>query len=1076
MSTSGTVRPRLPQSQRHQRTGGEVAAGLFALLALLVLVVGVPAALVRFVGWPLPTSMPSSDWLTAQLDTGTLLKVIAVLVWLSWAHFAVCVLVELRAERRGVGLRVHVPLGGVNQALARKLVAAMLVLFGTVGIAAPAAMAAPARSTAVAVQTVQGHGGAGLLPGVRVSGPGASATGARTGSAQAGAVTAAEHAAVAHQLGHAGVTTLYEVRPPEGRHYECLWDIAERYLGSGPRYRELVALNRGRLQPDGRTLKDPDLIYPGWVLVMPADAKGPGLRVVHPAATPGSSGSSTSGHGHAAGGHGAGSAGAGSHAQGGHVDGAGGSGSGGAGSGGAGSGGVGGAALGSHGSSPAHGSGLPGVAPQRAESSPMDAAALAAGFGVASAALAAGLLVALRRRRGALGGPRDDSEAETEVALRLAADEPTARRVDLALRDLAARLAAAGRDLPPVYAGWIEPGAITLALAPGIVDAPEPWRADASGRIWTLPHTASLDVSGGSPGPAPFPGLVCLGRRGSDGAVMLLNLEAAPGAISLGGNPGVGRHVAASVAVELATNLWSDRVALTLVGFGDDLTAIAPDRMRRVDDLAQALGEVERHTAQQVAACAQAAAASVLRGRQVWPDTRLWCPQFLILSAPPSEEEAARLVALAADPARAVGVLVVGDLPSAHWRAVVGADGALQIPVLGVDVAAQQLPPEAYRPIVRAFAPGSTGWTPAEPLPLGGGAGAGTAAAAPGSSGHAGLRSDGSAAATGRHGAPVGPGAGTPAASGQPGAGARTAREWQDSSPTGPIRIPGPGAAAGAAAAAGMLPPGDLLLVGGVPAVPPEHTDPRRTFPVEVRMLGPLDVRAPGPIEEARRAQATEIVVAVALHPEGLHPNVLAAYLWPRGADPDVQAAALATVQAWLGHGVDGRPRLFRGRDGRWHLADDVRVDWLVVAALVGAAGGPHEVEDLAAALAFVRGPAWRDLVRGRYAWLPRTRVEGRSRAVVVGAAHRLAELAIGRDEPDLAVEAVRSGLRMVPEAERLWRDLLRLEHGRGGAAAAAEIADEMYRTLTVLDVPGGPEAETDALVDALVPGHRRVA
>src|SRR5699024_4489567 len=31
---------------------------------------------------------------------------------------------------------------------------------------------------------------------------------------------------------------------------------------------------------DGRMLKNPDLIHPGWVMRLPADAKGPGLKVV----------------------------------------------------------------------------------------------------------------------------------------------------------------------------------------------------------------------------------------------------------------------------------------------------------------------------------------------------------------------------------------------------------------------------------------------------------------------------------------------------------------------------------------------------------------------------------------------------------------------------------------------------------------------------------------------------------------------------------------------------------------------------------------------------------------------------
>ena len=71
-----------------------------------------------------------------------------------------------------------------------------------------------------------------------------------------------------------------EVRPPEGRNYDCLWDIAERYLGEGRRYKEIYDLNKNKLQPDGRRLTNPDLIMPGWQVRLPADAKGPGVHTV----------------------------------------------------------------------------------------------------------------------------------------------------------------------------------------------------------------------------------------------------------------------------------------------------------------------------------------------------------------------------------------------------------------------------------------------------------------------------------------------------------------------------------------------------------------------------------------------------------------------------------------------------------------------------------------------------------------------------------------------------------------------------------------------------------------------------
>src|ERR1700710_786931 len=70
--------------------------------------------------------------------------------------------------------------------------------------------------------------------------------------------------------------------PPQGRHHDSLWDISERYLGSGIRYREVFELNQGRLQPDGSKLTLESLIRPGWTLVLPADARGAGLIEITP--------------------------------------------------------------------------------------------------------------------------------------------------------------------------------------------------------------------------------------------------------------------------------------------------------------------------------------------------------------------------------------------------------------------------------------------------------------------------------------------------------------------------------------------------------------------------------------------------------------------------------------------------------------------------------------------------------------------------------------------------------------------------------------------------------------------------
>lgn len=930
---------RLPRLGGPRRRGAEVLRGVLALVALLALLAGVPALLATAVGWPLPTTAPTRDWLTAAIDGQVLIDVFACAVWLAWSYFAVCMGVELRADRRRA-LAPHLPLAGGGQVLARRLIGAVLLMVSAAVVVAPAAQAAsnglPQPRAAVSQSAPLSAPAATAATNATGGGGGARADTVPAGQ-RSGAQTSA-------------ITKLYEVHPREGRHYECLWDIAEKYLGSGLRYKELVALNAGRTQPDGRTLGNPDLIHPGWVLVMPADATGPGLRVVDTVTAPAGTRATPTPTSDAAPAAQAASTADADHAA----------------------------------DSPDRaGAGAVSIADEAPDSS------LALPFGVAGAALAAGLLVALQRRRGPLGGP-DGADGEAEVDLRLAADLPLARRLDHALRDLSARLTAAGQRLPAVYAAFLQDGAITLALSPAVPLAPEPWTVDSDDRTWTLAGSAVLTPREQlSAVAAPYPALVTFGTR-ADGATVLVDLDAAGGVVSLGGADGPAREVAASVAVELATNLWSDDVDVRLVGFGDDLTAVAPDRITRQDRLEPALEAIERDTAQHRVLTADGLS-SVLRGRQLRADDRLWRPTILILSATPSEQEAARLAQLASDPGRAVGVLVVGDVPDARWRFVVGADGALHASALGLDVTAQRLSREQYVPVVALLA----------------------AADAAGQGGEQESRTVGGALA---------------------------------------------------------------LAAGRQPLQDERMADPSVPFPVEVRVLGPVEVRGPGSIDPARAELATEIVALAALHPEGVHPHVLGSAVWPRGASDAVQQAAIGHVQHWLGQDNSGQPRLHLRVDGRWHLSDDVRVDWRVAQALACRATGATEADDLAAALTFVRGAAWAHLPAGRYAWLAHGSTERDSRALVVAAASRLAELASAGGDQTLACDALCSGLRMVPTSELLWRDLLRLEHSRGGREAAVHVAQGLYAELRAHGVPGGASAETDALVDELLPGLRSTA
>ena len=66
---------------------------------------------------------------------------------------------------------------------------------------------------------------------------------------------------------------------------DCLWSIAQRYLGAGDRYPEIVSLDYGHDMGDGQVFTNPSLIEPGWRLFLPGDDPG---SAVSPAQSAGS--------------------------------------------------------------------------------------------------------------------------------------------------------------------------------------------------------------------------------------------------------------------------------------------------------------------------------------------------------------------------------------------------------------------------------------------------------------------------------------------------------------------------------------------------------------------------------------------------------------------------------------------------------------------------------------------------------------------------------------------------------------------------------------------------------------------
>lgn len=112
---------------------GQAVRGGIALLTLIVLVVGLPIALYRLGGDPLPRHVPSWRHVSTLLlhrDNGAVfLGAVRDLSWIAWAAFTAAVAVEAQAALRGRAAP-RLRLGGLQNA-ASWLVAAAALAFSS---------------------------------------------------------------------------------------------------------------------------------------------------------------------------------------------------------------------------------------------------------------------------------------------------------------------------------------------------------------------------------------------------------------------------------------------------------------------------------------------------------------------------------------------------------------------------------------------------------------------------------------------------------------------------------------------------------------------------------------------------------------------------------------------------------------------------------------------------------------------------------------------------------------------------------------------------------------------------------
>jgi DNA-binding SARP family transcriptional activator len=1019
LPAQGWTPPPLETARRGRR--------LLAALSLAALVAGVPVGLAAVIGWPLPGSLPDlaelRTVLSSPLAPSIVIDVLALVAWAAWAHFAVCVLVELTAAARArssgqVGEAVRVPGGRWSQELARRLVetAFASAIATSVGLATfSGTILTPARPAVAAVQALPAERApqhAALLHDVE---PATGPATAQVGKPQA-----------------AAPRPEYVVQAPHGGYYDSLWDIADRFLGDGQRWREIYELNESLEQPDGRALSRPDLIRPGWRLQLPYDAASLRSEMSPDAAQPGPSAAEND-------------------------------------------------------------AGLPADAPsapaqpdcaqiplQAPAPSPSPASALEADRSRAEASLpftstdptpaptadeadrvpqrdddgevrgpgavvpvsgllAAAALAALatgrhrQRRRRAAGrsiatpGP---GAARAEVDLRVLAEPAGLTLVDEALRALSVRLRDGDRHrAPDVRSASLRAGSLDLVLGDPDQDAPPPFLDDADGLVWRASvHTRPLVSPEQAREALPlFPLLLTVGRDAE--APVLLDLEAV-GSLAVEGPAAEVRDVLCHVVAEAALAPWAEDVEIVLLGFEKDaadvLESLAADRITSVDEVDAALLRVLAKRVDGVAAAGDRLATRIHRG--VHDEVRP--PLLLVCAAPPSSASSEELASLLPGAGRgAVTVVAPGPWIAARatWRL------GEPLPVPGAESAPTpcQLDAERLNHLAELL-------RVARKVPA---------------------SMDQQAASD-----PV-------SAAAEDETRLRAARPQE-------VRVTGPGAVA----------------VPAPRVVEREEQPDQRhreeldvaldayfgnTAPASVTLLGPIAVGARGTVDPDRRSRLTEIVAYLATHRRGVPVADFDAAIWPeRQVTLKTRNQAITRARAWLGSDEDGVSWLRPMCDGALRLSTQVLVDWDLFQALQRRAREPGRStagvrRDLETAMRLVRGRPLSPLPTGRYGWLAETYLEQEIPSAIIDVAHSLAGLLLQGGDATGAMEVARVALEVDRYDERPWRDLLEAHHLRGEGRQVALLVDQLLELLEV-EVDDELQPETAELIERLLPRRRR--
>lgn len=1012
---------------------------LGATLVLLILVVGIPLGMAATIGNPLHGW---ADLKVGDLTDEVLIDLLAVVVWLAWAQFAVSVLVELGAAAQHVQMPTRIPLvPGSSQHLAHTLVGAALLL-GT----ATAALASPVH--ALAATSAQ------PVASVHIEGP--------AGSQRTAATAQQASTLSGHQVRTATQPpTVSYVIPSDGNGPDTYWDIAEARLGGGEHWQLIWDLNRGRTQPDGEVMNSPGLLKPGWTVLLPATATPPaaGTHVEDVTVHEGDTLSRIAQAHGVSDWHQVWDASKGMAEP-----------------------------SGQHltdpdlirpgwtvkipesthtrqttpTTTPTQQTPTPGeqtptqsTAPAAPRPEPHDSPAASrparrsseapmvafAGGGVLLAGVSLAALIRYRRRQfrwrhpGQTIGATPRELQRVEHAL-LSSGTPgmvDATWLNEALRSLVHSLAATDNGrLPDVVAARMTAETLELVLTGSQPEAPAPWTVDETGTRWSIQRGDDLgyDPAERAYHFAPFPTLASVGYTAA-GDHWLLDLERVA-AMSLSGDPERCLNLARFLAAELAHNAWSEMLQVTLVGFGKEMADINPERLTYTEDFGKAIASLNGDLASTSDALRDAEV-DVLDGRLRNIAGDAWAPHILLIAPGTAEDTEGLeqlLTAMRAQRSRTAVALVLADDPDhadgTRWQLTIDEHGTLRIPALDVELIAQQIPAEEAAQLAQMLALAAS----TEDRPV------------PDSVGDKPWDEYSDAAGSLRHALTKSPAdppeVTTPTATRSTGSGVADipALHPADSAPwvTNSVLPLSPHTYLDQTATTKedldvLAPHVDEATRAQVESIDPQldrdlaaWNDPGCTQP-KVRLLGPVTVTAQGslPQRNPRLLWNTEIVAYLATRPSGVSVETYGTDMWPD--DPNIASKtkarqSISVVRQWLGMnertGQEHLPKgVVAGMPSPYRL-EDVLVDAELFRRLRlrGSARGVDGIADLRAALDLVVGVPFTDRRPEGYGWLAENPLDHVYAGMIVDVAHIVATHHLAAGEPELAVSAAQVALK----------------------------------------------------------------